>query len=126
MSGQDWIDYKLDILPHKKCKEYGYYSPEERKAYKERFPICDKVKFIIYEDGSKGCHCPLGAFGNENGTAEGHQTQNECYKCKMFSIRENEIETMTTEDFDIYELETKLELKKMIKNKKYYHKMCVL
>lgn len=115
MSGQDWIDYELDKLSHEKCKEYCMYSPEERKAYNERFPICDKVKFIIYEDNSKGCHCPFGAFGNEDGTAEGHQSSTKCYKCKMFVIRNDNIKTMTKEDFDIYELENKLALKKAIK-----------
>jgi len=47
MSGQDWIDYALGILPHEKCNEYGYYSPEERNAYYDRFPVCDKVKIVI-------------------------------------------------------------------------------
>lgn len=115
MSGQDWIDYRLDILPHEKCKEYGYYSPQEKEAYHEKFPVCDKVKFIIYEDNSKGCHCPFGVFGNEDGTSEGHQTQSGCYECKMFKTRKNEIETMTIEDFDIYKLENKLVLKRLLK-----------
>lgn len=119
MSGQDWIDYELGILPHKKCKEYGYYSPQEKEAYHSRFPICDKVKFIIYNDNSKGCHCPFGAFGNKDGTSKGHQTQSGCYECKMFKIRKNEIETMTREDFDIYKLENnKLAFKKALKKLK--------
>ena len=115
IDGQDWIDYELGILPHEKCKEYGWYSPQEKEAYHKRFSICDKVKFIIYKDNSKGCHCPFGAFGNNDGTSKGHQTQSGCYKCKMFKIRENEIETITREDFDIYELENKLALKIMLK-----------
>jgi hypothetical protein len=118
MSGQDWIDYELGILPHKKCKKYGYYSPQEKEAYHKRFSVCDKVKFIIYNDNSNGCHCPFGAFGNNDGTSEGHQTQSGCYKCKMFKTRKNKIETMTREDFDIYELENKLILKKLLKEMK--------
>lgn len=116
MSGQDWIDYRLGILPHEKCKEYGYFSPQEKEAYNKKFPICDKVKFIIYEDGSKGCRCPFGAFGNKDGTSEGYQTQSDCYECKMFKTRDGNIETITKEDFDIYELQNKLALKLLLKN----------
>ena len=89
MDSQDWIDYELDLLPHEKCKEYSRYSPEEKQTYQERFPICDKVKIVAYEDGSKGSRCPFGAFGNKDGTSENHQTQDECYKCLMFEKRES-------------------------------------
>lgn len=111
MEQQDWIDYKLGILPHEKCKEYGVHSLQEIEAYKERFPICDHVKIVQYEDGSKHSRCPFGAFGNENGTSENHQTQNECYYCKLFLPREDEIEIMSEKDFEIYELRNKLVLK---------------
>ena len=31
MDAQDWIDYKLDELPHEKCKEYGLiYNKRKR------------------------------------------------------------------------------------------------
>ena len=54
MRGQDWIDYALDKLPHEKCKEYGYYSPQEIQAYKERFPICEHpVNRICNEESKK-------------------------------------------------------------------------
>jgi hypothetical protein len=115
MSGQDWIDYELGILPHEKCKEYGYYSPQEEEAYQKKFSVCDKVKIIIYDDNSKGCHCPFGTFGNKDGTSKGHQTQSGCYKCKLFKNREGEIATMTEEDFNIYELQSKLGLKILFK-----------
>lgn len=44
MKPQDYIDYELDELPHNKCKQYCMYSPQERAAYKERFPNCECVK----------------------------------------------------------------------------------
>jgi len=115
MEAQDWIDYKLDILPHEKCKEYGMYSPEERKAYEERFPNCDKVKIVVYSDGSQGSRCPFGAFGNKDGTAEGHQTQDECYDCALFENRKGEIEMYDEEDMRIFELEQKLTMARIIK-----------
>lgn len=118
MEAQDWIDYELDILPHEKCKEYGMYSPEERKAYEERFPNCDKVKIVVYSDGSQGSRCPFGAFGNKDGTAEGHQTQTECYKCMAFKNRENNIETYNEDDMAIFELEQKLTMAKIMKKLK--------
>lgn len=101
IAGQDWIDYQLDILPHEKCKEYGLYSPQEKKAYQERFPICKHVKIKIYKDGSKGCSCPFGAFGNKDGTAKGHQTQSECYECVNFELREGEIMTVDLKQEEI-------------------------
>ena len=116
MEPQDWIDYELDILPHEKCKEYGCYSPQEREAYQERFPICDKVRIVVYNDGSKGSRCPFGASGNRDGTAEGHQTQEECYNCMAFQPRQNtDIPILDRRDFEIYELETKLGLLKSIR-----------
>lgn len=51
MESQDWIDYELDILPHEKCKKYGLHSPQEIKAYNDRFPTCDKVYKRIYSVG---------------------------------------------------------------------------
>lgn len=113
---QDWIDYELDLLPHEKCKEYGLYSPQERQAYQDRFPICDKVKIIVYSDGNKGSRCPFGAFGNEDGTTEGDQ--DECYKCIMFNPRKGKIKTYSDEDMEIFELEQKLELAKFKKKLK--------
>ena len=67
MDAQDWIDYQLDELPNEKCNKYGFYSPEEKKAYKERFPNCECVIIEKYSDGSQSSHCPYGAFVRENG-----------------------------------------------------------
>ena len=116
MLPQDWIDYELDILPHEKCKEYSMYSPQERRAYQEKFPICDKVKIVIYDDGSQSSRCPFGAFGNKDGTAEGHQTQTKCYDCVFFENRKGEIEMCDKEDMEIFELEQRLAMAKIKKN----------
>lgn len=101
MEPQDWIDYKLDLLSHDKCKEYGLYSPEERQAYQERFPICEHVQLIEYKDGSKSCKCIRGAFGKEDGTVIEHQTQTECYNCTRFKVREGAMLTVNMKEEEI-------------------------
>ena len=108
MDAQDWIDYKLNLLPHEKCKEYGLYSPEERQAYQERFPICKHVQLIKYKDGSSGCKCIRGAFGNKDGTAKGHQTQSECYNCTHFKVRKGEIMTVDMKNEEIKRLKRQI------------------
>jgi len=128
MQGQDWINYGLDKLSHEKCKEYGYFSPEERNAYYEKFHICNKVRIVIYNENEeckennnhKESRCPIGAFGNEDGTSKNHKPHHQCYECKMFEVRdsESEIEVMNKEDFEIYELENELALKKMLRDTK--------
>ena len=77
------------------------YSPEERKAYQERFPICKNVKIKIYKDGSSSSCCMFGAFGNKDGTAKGHQTQSKCYNCTHFELREGEIMTIDMREEEI-------------------------
>jgi len=109
MRGQDWINYALGKLSHEKCNQYGYYSPEEIKAYQERFPLCDKIKSIIYENEEFKeynifkLRCPFGA--------EDNQINSQCYECRLFIERNGEIETIDKEDFEFYELHTKLRLK---------------
>ena len=92
MEAQDWIDYELGILPHKKCKEYCLFSCDEIKAYKERFPICAYPVNIVYKDGSIGCRCPYGASGKKDQEL-GHISE-ECYKCDYFTKRVSEIKTV--------------------------------
>ncbi len=103
MEAQDWIDYKLNILPHEKCKEYGLYSPQEKQAYKERFPICQHPVNIIYDDGSKGCWCPFGAHG-KYGQKEGLNICDECYECKYFEKRRTPIKYISEKDWIDYKL----------------------
>lgn len=89
MKPQDWIDYKLGILPHEVAKEYGLYSNQEIAAYKEQFPKCKWPVNRIYKDGSKGCWCPFGAHG-EYGQETGMDISDECYQCEYYVKRKEE------------------------------------
>ena len=97
MDSQDWIDYELNELPHEKCKEYRMYSPQERAAYKERFPNCECVKINKYKDGSQGSSCPYGAHGDKDGNI-GLNIWNECYMCTHYKPREGDIEIIDKVD----------------------------
>lgn len=112
MTGQDWIDYELGILSHEKCKEYGYYSPQEIFAYENRFPTCKEVFLKIYEDGSKGTYCKKGAHGNEDGSCCSN-ISSECYDCTLYGIRESDIEELDVKK-EFYENERKI-LEEMIR-----------
>lgn len=118
MNSQDWIDYQLGFLSHEKCKEYGMYSPEERQAYQEKFPICNKVRIVAYEDGSKGSRCSFKAFGNRDGTADKYNISSKCYECLVFEPREGEIEIYSKEDMEIFELKHQLALARLMKKLK--------
>ena len=106
MNSQDWIDYKLDILPHDKCKEYGYYSPDEKKAYKERFPTCQYPVNIIYDDNSKGCKCPFGVHG-KYGQKCNEQSYEGCYKCQYYKERTKSIIDVSDDEYEGYVIDTK-------------------
>lgn len=113
MEPQEWIDYELDILPHEKCKEYGMYSPQEREAYKDRFPKCKHIKLKVYNDGSSHTMCFRNAFGEKDGSCNKHNISNECYMCDSFEERTEDIKTVYV---DKEELEReKQRLKDMIK-----------
>ena len=103
MEAQDWIDYKLNILPHEKCKEYGLYSPQEIQAYKERFPKCQHVFNIVYNDASIGCWCPFGAYG-EFEQKTGRNICDECYECKYFKKRRTPIKYISEKDWIDYKI----------------------
>ena len=64
MESQDWIDYKLGILSHEKCLDYGLISPTMTKQFKDKFPTCqypinikngDQIisKWTLGSDGEK-------------------------------------------------------------------------
>ena len=93
MAPQDWIDFNLDELSHKKCKQYGIYSPQERAAYEERFPNCECVVINKYNDESQGSSCPYGAFGNEDGDV-GLNMWDSCYMCSHYKPREGDIKVI--------------------------------
>lgn len=97
MEAQDWIDYELGILPHEKCKEYGMYSPQERQAYKDRFPTCNRVYKEVYDDGSSGCWCPFGASGDSDGSC-GINISDECYLCSNYEIKKDKMKIINVKD----------------------------
>ena len=113
MDAQDWIDYQLGIISHEKCKEYGMYSPDEEKAYEERFPTCQHPIEIDYRD-SIGCHCPFGAFGkSEDGVVFAEDDMlNDCYGCEYYKKRTVPIIRIKSEDEADYNLYVEYQLNK--------------
>lgn len=101
---QDYIDYELGILSHEKSKKYGVYSSQEIKAYKEKFPICQHPVNVIYKDGSKGCRCPFGAYGEYGQKCNEYNISDECYKCEYFSERITPIRDIKRDDWEDYEI----------------------
>lgn len=97
MDSQDWIDYELGELPHDKCKEYCLYSPQEIKAYNDRFPTCANVFLKTYSDGSGGCRCSLGAYGNKDGSC-GVNISSECYQCAWYTPRVDKMKKINEVD----------------------------
>lgn len=97
MDAQDWIDYELGKLPHKKCKEYGLYSMDEINAYKEKFSTCEYVYNLKYEE-EYGIYynswCPFDANGNENQEPDNYNISTECYNCQYYKKRETTIKTI--------------------------------
>lgn len=89
IDAQDWIDIELNIADDNTYKKWNFYSPSEVKAYKDRFPTCAKVYRKEYSDGSSGCRCPFGAFGNSDGSC-GINISDRCYYCKSYKKKENE------------------------------------
>lgn len=69
------------------------YSPQERAAYKERFPNCECVKIKKYSDGSQGSSCPYGAFGDKDGNI-GLNIAEECYMCTHYKPRQGDIKVI--------------------------------
>ncbi|KAF6620521.1 hypothetical protein HFE03_07670 [Paenibacillus sp. EKM102P] len=86
-----WIREARGELSDEEYEDYGMYSPRQIKAYKERFPICEKVIIYEYEDGSRGSHCCNFTFGDREGKADrnGHS---KCFDCVSFKERTGEIE----------------------------------
>lgn len=103
MEQQDWIDMELGILPDEKYEEYCMYSPSQIKAYEERFPTCEHPVNIIYNDNSKVCKCPFGAFG-DYGQKLDVNISDECHNCSHYKIRETPIKELDKNTYDKYEL----------------------
>lgn len=111
MDSQDWIDFQLDELPHEKCKEYGLYSPEDIKAYTEKFTTCEYPVNVVWNDNSKGCWCPFGASGNYGQKIDTcGNLSDECTDCTYYKKREYPIKDIKGGDFDDWQnyIQTKL------------------
>lgn len=114
MDAQDWIDYQLGILSHKKCKKYGMHSFDEKRAYEERFPSCQYPVEIIYNDGSKGCWCLFDAHGklNDGVVSVGSNISSQCYKCKYYKQRTTPVISVKDSERADYDLYVEYQLKK--------------
>ena len=113
MDAQDWIDYELNELAHEKCKDYSLYSPQEKTAYKERFPNCDKVYKKVWSDGSSGCYCLKGASGNADGTCDEDNVSHHCYMCTLYNPRKGNMKIIN--EIDEYYENEKSRLENMLK-----------
>lgn len=121
ISGQDWIDYKLGVLSHDKCKKYGLYSPDEYRAYEDQFSTCQHVVNIIYEDGSKASRCPFRASG-KYGQIPSENISTECYMCKYYAKRKIPIKDIQHEDWNDYRLYYIFKLKEKKLKEKFENK----
>lgn len=125
MDAQDWIDFELGMLPHEKCKEYGCYSPDEERAYEERFPTCQHPVEVIYDDGSHGCHCPFGAFGKcEDGIVSVNMNiWTKCYGCNYYKQRTVPVMRINSDDEADYNLYLEYQLNKDRLEEKFNDKL---
>jgi hypothetical protein len=101
MGSQDWIDMKLGILPDEKYKEYGMYSPTEKRLYEERYPTCNHPINIVHSDESKGSRCVFGASG-KYGQEVGLNISEECSKCQRYTPRNEPIKDMSYDEYKLY------------------------
>lgn len=111
MKPQDWIDYELNELPFEKCQEYALISPEEIKAYNEKFSTCEWVVNVEYSDGSNMSTCPYHAYGDKDQIPIKRYCP-ECYICENYKKRENEIKTIPYENRRNFEEEIWIEMLK--------------
>ena len=112
MEAQDWIDYQLDELPHEKCKEYHMYSPKDIESYNSKYPTCEHVVNVVWDDNSKGSRCPFGAHGEYGQTVD--DCGNLCGQCtdrNYYKNRENPIKDIKGKDLDDWKNYMKAKLK---------------
>lgn len=120
MNPQDWIDFDLGELPHKKCKEYGLYSQQDKKAYNTRFTTCGHVVNVTWSDNSKAFRCPFGASGDyEQKIDENGNLSDECTDCKFYVKRESPIKEIKGEDLNAWKCYMKAKLNRAEYEKKF-------
>ena len=104
MEAQDWIDYQLDELPHEKCKEYHMYSPKDIESYSSKYPTCEHVVNVVWDDDSKGSRCPFGAYGEYGQTVDDcGNLCGQCTDCNYYRKREKPIKEIKGEDLHEWE-----------------------
>ena len=87
---ETWIKHEKGELTDEEVEnETPYLSKRQINAYKNQYPLCDKVKNYIYADGSSGSHCHSHAFGELNGELDdcGNISSN-CFNCPDFKKRD--------------------------------------
>ena len=112
MEAQDWIDYQLDELPHEKCKEYYMYSPKDIESYNSKYPTCEHVVNVVWDDDSKDSRCPFGAYGEYGQTVDDcGNLCGQCTDCNYYKKRENPIKDIKGKDLDDWKNYMKAKLK---------------
>ena len=112
MEAQDWIDYQLDELPHEKCKEYYMYSPKDIESYNSKYPTCEHVVNVVWDDDSKDSRCPFGAYGEYGQTVDDcGNLCGQCTDCNYYKKRENPIKDIKGKDLDDWKSYMKTKLK---------------
>ena len=86
---ETWIKYEKGELTDEEVEnETPYLSKRQISAYKNQYPLCDKVKNYIYDDGSSNSHCHKCAFGELNGELDNcGNISSDCFNCKDFKKR---------------------------------------
>ena len=103
MDSQDWIDWKLGELPKEKCDEYGIVHQDVIETYKKRFSTCQYPVRKKYSDGSCGCYCFAGAYGELDQTPSINISK-ECYNCRYYKPRESDMIEIMAEEWEEYKV----------------------
>ena len=83
---ETWIKYEKGELTDEEVEnETPYLSNRQIEAYREQYPLCDKVENYYYKDGSSNSHCYNGAFGEIDGKLDScGNISSECYNCSYY------------------------------------------
>ena len=99
---ETWIKYEKGELTDEEVEnETPYLSNRQIEAYREQYPLCDKVKNYVYSDESYGSHCHRCAFGELDGKLDkAGNISSDCYNCTDFNKRNegDKYETIQVKD----------------------------
>ena len=84
---ETWIKHEKGELTDEEVEnETPYLSKRQINAYKERYPLCDKVKNYHYYDGGSSSRCPHYAFGELDGKLDkAGNISSSCFNCPDFN-----------------------------------------